>query len=207
MKENLAKALFDTKAVFLSPNKPFTWASGIKSPVYCDNRVLISYPKERKIVASELANLIKERFPQVELIGATATGAIAHGAFVSEILGLPMVYILSKSKDHGRGKMIEGAFKNSQKVVILEDLISTGGSAIASIQTAKNHGLEVLGCVSIFNYGFDEAVKAFDEVGVKFYSLLSFLELIDYAKKQDLLNENETKMLEEWRANPASYYA
>lgn len=189
----VVKILKDCEAIFINTKEFFTYSSGIKSPIYCDNRVLISYPKERKIIAKHLANMIKQNYPDVELIAATATGAIAHGAWVADELNLPMVYILSKSKTHGRGKMIEGSFKNGQKCVVIEDLISSGGSSINAVKAAREHGLDVLGVASIFSYELDGAKKNFDSIDCKYHSLSGF------SAFSHLLNKDEMDILNEWR--------
>lgn len=204
-KKEVAKILFDTKAVFINTKEPFIWASGIKSPIYCDNRVLISYVAQREQVAQFLANLIEDKFKDIELLAATATGAIAHGAFVSSKLKKPMVYILSKNKTHGRGKKIEGFFEAGQKTVVLEDLISTGNSSIAAINSAREQGLEVLGCVSIFSYGFDESFENFKKIDTKYYSLLTLDDLLNYAKNSHIITSDDVEVVKKFIANPHGF--
>lgn len=182
----VVKILKDCEAIFINTKEFFTYSSGIKSPIYCDNRVLISHPKERKIIANYLADMIKQNYPSVELIAATATGAIAHGAWVADALGLPMVYILSKSKTHGRGKMIEGSFKSGQKCVVVEDLISSGGSSINAVKAAREHGLDVLGVASIFNYELNAAKQNFDSINCKYHSLSGFSAFSSLLSKEDM---------------------
>lgn len=197
MNKNVAsevvKILKDCEAIFINTKEFFTYSSGIKSPIYCDNRVLISYPKERKIIANHLANLIKEKVGDVDLIAATATGAIAHGAWVADILNKPLVYILSKNKTHGRGKLIEGNFKEGSSCVVLEDLISSGGSSIAAVNAARSHNLDVKGVFSIFSYGLPQASKNYASINCPAYSLSNFNAFADY------LSEEELKILNDWR--------
>lgn len=197
MNKNVAsevvKILKDCEAIFINTKEFFTYSSGIKSPIYCDNRVLISYPKERKIIANHLANLIKEKVGDVDLIAATATGAIAHGAWVADILNKPLVYILSKNKTHGRGKLIEGNFKEGSSCVVLEDLISSGGSSIAAVNAARSHNLDVKGVFSIFSYGLPQASKNYASINCPAYSLSNFSAFADY------LSEDELKILNDWR--------
>ena len=197
MNKNVAsevvKILKDCEAIFINTKEFFTYSSGIKSPIYCDNRVLISYPKERKIIANHLANLIKEKAGDVDLIAATATGAIAHGAWVADILNKPLVYILSKNKTHGRGKLIEGSFKEGSSCVVLEDLISSGGSSIAAVNAARSHNLDVKGVFSIFSYGLPQASKNYASINCPAYSLSNFSAFADY------LSEDELKILNDWR--------
>ena len=152
IEKNIAKDLLAIEAVFLSPNEPFTWASGLKSPIYCDNRITMSYPKVRKAIAQGLAEKIKQAFPDVEVIAGTATAGIPHAAWVAEILDLPMVYIRSKAKDHGKGNQIEGRIFEGQKMVVIEDLISTGQSVLEATEAAKREGANVLGVTAIFTY-------------------------------------------------------
>ena len=155
----VAKDLLEIEAVFLSPNEPFTWASGIQSPIYCDNRITISYPKVRKQIAEGLAAKIKAEFPDVEVIAGAATGGVPHAAWVADILDLPMVYIRAKAKDHGKGNQIEGRIHKGQKMVIIEDLISTGGSVLGTAAAAKNEGADVLGVAAIFTYELPKGQK------------------------------------------------
>lgn len=189
----VVKILKDCEAIFINTKEFFTYSSGIKSPIYCDNRVLISYPKERKIIANHLADMIKENYKDIEVVAATATGAIAHGAWVADILGLPMVYILSKSKTHGRGKMIEGSFKKGQKCVVVEDLISSGGSSIAAVNAAREHGLDVLGVASIFSYELNQAKQNFANINCPYHSLSGF------SAFESFLSKEELKILNDWR--------
>lgn len=203
--KQIAKELLSIKAVSLSPNEPFTWASGIKSPIYCDNRLTMSYPDVRRLVAEGLANLIKENYPSVEVIAGTATAGIPHAAWVAEELGLPMVYIRGKSKDHGKKNQIEGRIDNGAKMVIIEDLISTGGSVIDAAQAAKREGADVLGVAAIFTYQLPSGVENFKAAGIPFDTLTNYDELIDVAIENDYISQDDRLLLQEWKKDPASW--
>ncbi|RHH71141.1 MULTISPECIES: orotate phosphoribosyltransferase [Vagococcus] len=203
--KQIAKELLSIKAVSLSPNEPFTWASGIKSPIYCDNRLTMSYPDVRRLVAKGLANLIKENYPSVEVIAGTATAGIPHAAWVAEELGLPMVYIRGKSKDHGKKNQIEGRIDNGAKMVIIEDLISTGGSVIDAAQAAKREGANVLGVAAIFTYQLPSGVENFKAAGIPFDTLTNYDELIDVAIENDYISQDDRLLLQEWKKDPASW--
>ncbi|WP_462258835.1 orotate phosphoribosyltransferase [Vagococcus teuberi] len=203
--KQIAKELLSIKAVSLSPNEPFTWASGIKSPIYCDNRLTMSYPDVRRLVAKGLANLIKENYPSVEVIAGTATAGIPHAAWVAEELGLPMVYIRGKSKDHGKKNQIEGRIDNGAKMVIIEDLISTGGSVIDAAQAAKREGADVLGVAAIFTYQLPSGVENFKAAGIPFDTLTNYDELIDVAIENDYISQDDRLLLQEWKKDPASW--
>lgn len=196
--ETIAKALLHTGAVQLSPQEPFTWASGIKSPIYCDNRLTMSDPVVRKEIAHGLAGLVNEHYPEVHLVAGTATAGIPHAAWVSDILELPMVYVRSKPKGHGRGKQTEGRFRKGDRVVVIEDLISKGGSSITAANALRNEGCEVLGVVSIFTYGLNSAAQAFEEAGLTYHSLSDFTALMDAAKNEGAISENEIEELTQW---------
>jgi len=203
--KQIAKELLSIKAVSLSPNEPFTWASGIKSPIYCDNRLTMSYPDVRKLVAKGLANLIKENYPSVEVIAGTATAGIPHAAWVAEELGLPMVYIRGKSKDHGKKNQIEGRIDNGAKMVIIEDLISTGGSVIDAAEAAKREGADVLGVAAIFTYQLPSGVENFKAAGIPFDTLTNYDELIEVAIENDYISQDDRLLLQEWKKDPASW--
>lgn len=203
--KQIAKELLSIKAVSLSPNDPFTWASGIKSPIYCDNRLTMSYPDVRKQVAKGLANLIKENYPEVEVIAGTATAGIPHAAWVADELGLPMVYIRGKSKDHGKKNQIEGRIDNGAKMVIIEDLISTGGSVIDASEAAKREGADVLGVAAIFTYQLPSGVENFKEANLSFDTLTNYDELIEVAIENDYISESDRLLLQEWKKDPASW--
>lgn len=198
----IAEILLDIEAVSLSPKKPFTWASGIKSPIYCDNRLILSYPKERKVVEEALANLIKEEFPQAEAILGTATAGIPHASIVAWIMNLSSGFIRGKAKDHGKAKQIEGNFAQGEKVVIVEDLFSTGGSSIEAAKSARQAGLDVLGVVSIFTYGMDACRDNFEMAGFKNKSLCNFTTLTKVAKDKGILTQTDVENLDKWRQNP-----
>ncbi|MBF7022328.1 orotate phosphoribosyltransferase [Staphylococcus kloosii] len=203
MTKSIAQLLLDIGAVSLSPNDLFTWSSGIKSPIYCDNRVTLGYPKVRTEIRDGLSALIKEKFPTVEIVSGTATAGIPHAAYVSEVLDLPMNYVRSKSKSHGKQNQIEGALSEGKKVVVIEDLISTGGSSITAVDALKEAGAEVLGVVAIFTYGLNKADELFNEAGVPFYALSDYNELIEVAKDNGDISEEDIKTLVEWRDNLA----
>jgi len=201
----LAKKLLKIKAVKLQPANPFTWASGWKSPIYCDNRKTLSYPALRNFIKLELARTIIENFENVSAIAGIATGAIAQGAMVAEELNLPFVYVRSTPKDHGLENLIEGDLKPKSKVVIIEDLISTGGSSIKAIEAVRDAGCDVIGMVAIFTYGFTLAEERFKETKVRLISLCNYDAILDEALKTDYIDESEIKILQEWRKNPAHW--
>ncbi|MBF7018919.1 orotate phosphoribosyltransferase [Staphylococcus sp. 18_1_E_LY] len=203
MTKSIAQSLLDIGAVSLSPNDLFTWSSGIKSPIYCDNRVTLGYPKVRTEIRDGLSALIKEKFANVEIVSGTATAGIPHAAYVSEVLDLPMNYVRSKSKSHGKQNQIEGALSEGKKVVVIEDLISTGGSSITAVDALKEAGAEVLGVVAIFTYGLNKADELFNDAGVPFYTLSDYNELIEVAKDNGDISEQDIKTLVEWRDNLA----
>ncbi len=205
MSQSIAKHLLDIRAVFLQPNDPFTWSSGMKAPIYCDNRLTMSYPDVRREIAEGLAELIKAKFPETELIAGTATAGIPHAAWISDILELPMCYVRSKAKSHGKGNQIEGKASQGQKVVVVEDLISTGGSSIVAVKALKEAGCEVLGVVSIFSYELDKAKTAFDEESVKAFSLTGYSDLIETAFENNLIKEEDLATLRSWRENPEDW--
>ena len=203
MTKSIAQSLLDIGAVSLSPNDLFTWSSGIKSPIYCDNRVTLGYPKVRTEIRDGLSALIKEKFSNVEIVSGTATAGIPHAAYVSEVLDLPMNYVRSKSKSHGKQNQIEGALSEGKKVVVIEDLISTGGSSITAVDALKEAGAEVLGVVAIFTYGLNKADELFNDAGVPFYTLSDYNELIEVAKDNGDISVQDIKTLVEWRDNLA----
>lgn len=203
MKETIARHLLKTEAVFLSPEKPFTWASGIKSPIYCDNRLTLAYPETRSLIEESLAKLIKEHYPEVQAVMGTATAGIAHAALVANILELPMGYVRASSKDHGRTNQIEGKLVPGQKVVIVEDLISTAGSVIEVVKVLQNAGVEVLGIVSIFTYGMKKGIEKLQEAQVTNYSLSDFDSLINVALNDGYIVKNHIDGLQMFRENPS----
>ena len=194
--------LLDIGAVSLSPNAPFTWASGIKSPIYCDNRLILSYPEARKAIEEALADLVKQQFPEAQAVLGTATAGIPHASYISWILDLPSGFIRSKAKDHGKNKRIEGAFKEGEKVVVVEDLFSTGGSSIDAAKACEVEGLDVVGIISIFSYELKAAEENFKASGYKHASLATFPELAEVAVARGDLSEEEKDRLNQWRKDP-----
>ena len=201
----LAKRLLKIKAIKLQPTNPFTWASGWKSPIYCDNRKTLSYPVLRNFIKLELAHTIIENYENVTTIAGVATGAIAQGAMVAEELHLPFVYVRSSPKDHGLENLIEGDLKPGSKVVVIEDLISTGGSSLKAVEAIRNAGCDVIGMVAIFTYGFPISEKQFKEAKVKCTVLCDYDAILDEALKTDYIAESDIKTLQEWRKNPAHW--
>ncbi|HCW34739.1 MULTISPECIES: orotate phosphoribosyltransferase [Mammaliicoccus] len=199
MTQNIAQSLLEIKAVTLSPEDPYTWSSGIKSPIYCDNRVTLAYPEIRENIYQGLIQMIKEHAQDVEIISGTATAGIPHAAFVADQLKLPMSYVRSKSKGHGKGNQIEGALSKGKKVVVIEDLISTGGSSINAVEALIEDGAEVLGVFAIFTYGINKAEEAFKEINVPFYTLSNYDELISVAEKEGYIENKDIKTLKAWK--------
>ncbi|MCE5037850.1 orotate phosphoribosyltransferase [Staphylococcus auricularis] len=203
MAKSIAQALLDIEAVTLSPNDLYTWSSGIKSPIYCDNRVTLGYPEIRRQIRDGLTELIQNHFNDVDIVSGTATAGIPHAAFVAEQLDIPMNYVRSKSKSHGKQNQIEGANSEGKKVVVVEDLISTGGSSINAVDALKESGAEVLGVVAIFTYGLNKANDTFEQAGVPFYTLSNYDELIEVARKNGDIDEKDISTLVEWKNNLA----
>ena len=201
--ELIAKDLLSIKAVFFRPNEPFTWASGIKSPVYCDNRLTLTAPKVRDDVENSLAEVIKENYPEVEVLMGTSTAGIAHAAITAHIMGLPMGYVRSGAKDHGRQNQIEGKLEKGQKVVVVEDLISTGGSVIEVVNVLREAGAEVLGVVSIFTYGMKKGIDRLNEANVKNISLTNFDCIAQIAAQESYIEEKDVARLLAFRNNPS----
>ncbi|UXU82927.1 orotate phosphoribosyltransferase [Mammaliicoccus sciuri] len=199
MTQNIAQSLLEIKAVTLSPDDPYTWSSGIKSPIYCDNRVTLAYPEIRENIYQGLIQLIKEHAQDAEIISGTATAGIPHAAFVADQLKLPMSYVRSKSKGHGKGNQIEGALSKGKKVVVIEDLISTGGSSINAVEALIEDGAEVLGVFAIFTYGINKAEEAFKAIDVPFYTLSNYDELISVAEKEGYIENKDIKTLKAWK--------
>lgn len=198
----IASELLSIGAVFLSPDKPFTWASGIKSPIYCDNRLILTAPKARKIVESAIAATVKEKFPEAQVLMGTSTAGIAHAAIAADILDMPMGYVRGSAKDHGRGNRIEGRLEKGAKVVVIEDLISTGGSCIDVVEALREAGAEVLGVVSIFTYGMKKGLERLAAAGVVNYSLSNFDTLVGVAVEQNYIAPSDEHRLKQFMANP-----
>ena len=201
----VAKSLLDIKAVMLRPENPFTWASGWKSPIYCDNRKVLSYPEIRENICKWMADIIRKNYPEVEVIAGVATGAIAHGYLVAHILGKPFCYVRPKPKDHGTGSQIEGLLEEGAKVVIVEDLISTGMSSLAAKNALVNAGADILGMVAIFSYNFNQARKAFEDSNVELTTLSNYDALIDVAHETGYIRQEDIEVLKEWRYSPATW--
>ena len=206
MKE-IAEALLKIQAVKLSPNEPFTWASGIKSPIYCDNRLTISYPKIRTAIAKGIAELISEKYPKVEVIAGTATAGIPHAAWIAAELDLPLVYVRSKPKDHGRGKQIEGVLHPGAKTVVIDDLLSTGGSVLKAVKAAQNEGADVLGVGAIFSYQLQAIADNFRQADLSYFTLTNYSELLEAAVETNYISTTERAALEKWRHDPENWSA
>ncbi len=198
-----AEKLLQINAVKISPNSPFTWASGWKSPVYCDNRKILSYPHVRDYVKSELANTILDAFPDAEVLAGVATAGIAHGALASDLLRLPYIYVRSKPKGHGLGNQIEGVLNPEQKVVVIEDLVSTGKSSLEAVEAVRAAGAEVIGLCALFTYGFPEAEAAFEKAGVPLVTISNYNALIELAASKNQIEASDIASLEQWRINPS----
>lgn len=200
-----AEKLLSIKAIKLQPANPFTWASGWRSPIYCDNRKLFSYPSIRNFVKLELSRLILENYPNVDAIAGVATGAITPGALVADVLGLPFVYVRSTPKDHGLENLIEGELKPNSKVVIVEDLISTGGSSLKAVGAIRKDGSTVEGMVAIFTYGFALATEEFEKADVKLVTLTNYDAVLNEALRTDYIVEDDLETLQEWRESPSTW--
>ncbi|MEO8819882.1 MAG: orotate phosphoribosyltransferase [Ginsengibacter sp.] len=204
-KKAIAEKLLQINAIKLSIDKPFTWASGWKSPIYCDNRKSLSFPFTRDFIKSEMCNVIFQSFENADMIAGVATAGIPWGAMAADQLKLPYIYVRPKPKEHGLGNQIEGFFEPGKRVVVVEDLVSTGKSSLQVVDVLKNAGLEVEGMVSIFNYGFDEAKNAFEKAGVSLKSLTDYESLIELAVAQKSISENDQQELLNWRKDPANW--
>lgn len=203
MHQMIAKELLRIQAVFLRPDEPFTWASGIQSPIYCDNRLILSYPETRKIVESALAQSIQKHYPSCEVIAGTSTAGIPHAAFVSDILSLPMVYVRGSAKDHGRNNQIEGRIEPSQNVVVIEDLISTAGSVVDVVKALREAGANVLGIASIFTYAMERGRKRLADADIGNVSLTDFHTLIHVAAEEKYISMDAIAKLEAFQKNPS----
>ncbi|MBK9177012.1 MAG: orotate phosphoribosyltransferase [Flavobacteriales bacterium] len=201
----VAEFLLQIKAVKLSPKKPFTWASGWKSPIYCDNRKTLSHPAVRTFIRQQFVHIINSEFGRPDMIAGVATGGIAHGALVAHDLGLPFIYVRSGVKDHGMKNQVEGDLTVGRSVVVVEDLVSTGQSSLNAVQALREEGCDVKGMVSIFTYGFDEAAKAFAKAKVHLHSLTNYSVLVDQALRDEYITEKDLLPLNEWRKDPANW--
>ena len=205
LKKTFASKLLDIKAIKLQPNDPFTWASGWKSPFYCDNRATLSHPALRNFVKLQLVANVMQHFPQAEAVAGVATGAIAQGALVADALNMPFVYVRSKAKDHGMGNLIEGELPAGAKVVVVEDLISTGGSSLKAVDALRQAGYEVVGMVASYTYGFPVAAKAFADAGVELQTLTDYDHVVEQALATGYIAEGDVELLHEWRKDPANW--
>lgn len=203
--KKIAAELLAIKAVFLSPDKPFTWASGIKSPIYCDNRLILTSPSTRNIVETSIAESVKRYYPEAEVLMGTSTAGIAHAAIAAHLLGMPMGYVRGSAKDHGRGNQIEGRLEKGQKVVVIEDLISTAGSCIEVVNALREHGAEVLGVVSIFTYGMKKGLDRLAEAGVENHSLSNFDALVEVAIEEGYVKADDEERLKKFISNPSDW--
>ncbi|MDD3567114.1 MAG: orotate phosphoribosyltransferase [Bacteroidales bacterium] len=205
MDNKVISKLVEINAIKLNPANPFTWASGWLSPIYCDNRKVLSYPEVRKLVCQKFAEIIRQNFNDVEVIAGVATGAIAHGILVAEALGLPFVYVRSAPKKHGLENLIEGDLKPNQKVVVVEDLVSTGLSSLKAVDALREANANVLGMTAIFTYDFDTAKQNFDQYNLPLFTLANYHELIDYALSIDMVEQSQLEVLKSWRKNPSEW--
>ena len=205
IEEIVAKLLLDIEAVRLSPDAPFTWASGWKAPIYCDNRKILSFPEQRKIIYDNLTKLVRENYPDAEVIAGVATGAIAWGALVAEMLNLPFIYVRPKPKDHGTGAQIEGYLPDGASVVVVEDLISTGASSLSAVNCLNRSGANVLGMVAIFSYNFDVSRRSFEYANCELRTLTNYDMLIEQALKSGYIKEEMMETLRQWRYRPEAW--
>ena len=205
LKKAFAQKLLDIKAIKLQPNNPFTWASGWKSPFYCDNRKALSFPALRTWVKQELVHAVLSHFPEADAVAGVATGAIAQGALVADALGMPFVYIRSKAKDHGMQNLIEGELPEGAKVVVIEDLISTGGSSLKAVDALRTAGFQVVGMVASYTYGFPVAVQAFEDAQGELVTLTDYEHVVEVAKETGYIKPDDISLLNEWRKDPANW--
>lgn len=205
LKKEFAKKLLDVKAIKLQPNDPFTWASGWKSPFYCDNRKTLSFPDLRTFVKLQLVHTVLAHFPEADAVAGVATGAIAQGALVADTLNMPFVYVRSKAKDHGMQNLIEGELAPGAKVVVVEDLISTGGSSLKAVAALREAGYEVVGMVASYTYGFPVAAQAFADAGVRLETLTDYDHVVAQALATGYITETDVELLHEWRKDPANW--
>jgi orotate phosphoribosyltransferase len=207
LEQQIAEALLRIGAVSLRPQEPFTWTSGIKSPIYCDNRLTMSHPVIRDLIAEGFAQVIRERFPDAELIAGTATAGIPHAAWVAHKLGLPMIYVRDKAKGHGKQNLIEGQISAGQKTVVIEDLISTGGSSLKAAMAVNEAGGQALAVLAIFSYQFEKAEEAFRAQSIPLYTLSNYSALLEAAVRTDRIRSDDVASLQAWRVQPETFYA
>jgi orotate phosphoribosyltransferase len=203
--KKIAEYLLQIKAIKLQPSNPFTWASGWKSPIYCDNRKTLSFPEVRACIRDSFSEVVSEYYPDAGLIAGVATGAIAHGVLVAEKLGLPFIYVRSEAKEHGLGNQIEGYFERGQKVVVIEDLISTGGSSLGAVKALRDAGCDLLGMAAIFTYEFQKAADGFAAAGCELHTLSNYSSLISAAVESGYINRQDIETLKQWRMDPSSW--
>ncbi len=204
-KEKLAEHLLKIKAIQLNPQSPFTWASGLKSPVYCDNRKLLSYPEIRDFVKEGLVSLVNEYFPHTECIAGVATAGIPHGAIIADALNLPFIYVRSKPKEHGLTNTIEGELRHGQRVLVVEDTISTGGSSLKAVQDLRTSGAEVIGMIAIYKYGFERTKQRFSDEGVILKTLTNYNFLIQAAEQNHYITPDDSDTLKSWNSDPIEW--
>jgi orotate phosphoribosyltransferase len=205
VEQKIAEFLLQIKAIKLQPTNPFTWASGWKSPIYCDNRITLSHPSIRTYIRQQLSTLIQEEFGSVSVIAGVATAGIPQGVLVAQDLGLPFIYVRAKAKEHGTGNLIEGEFTPGQRVIVVEDLISTGKSSLQAVHALREAGCEVMGLVGIFNYGFDAAEENFKNAKCRFLTLSNYTALIEYAAEHNFVSTEDLNILRKWRENPEAW--
>lgn len=205
IEQKVAEFLLQIKAIKLQPNNPFTWASGWKSPIYCDNRITLSHPGIRTYIRQKLSALIQEEFGSASVVAGVATAGIPQGVLVAQELGLPFIYVRAKAKEHGRGNLIEGEFSPGQRVVVVEDLISTGKSSLQAVQALREAGCEIAGLVGIFNYGFDAAEENFKNAKCRFLTLSNYNALIEFAAEHHFVSPDDIKILRKWREDPEGW--
>jgi orotate phosphoribosyltransferase len=203
--KKIAGYLLQIKAIKLQPAKPFTWASGWKSPIYCDNRKTLSFPEVRSFIATCFADMVRKLYPEAQMIAGVATGAIAHGVLVADILGMPFIYVRSGAKEHGLGNQIEGYFEPGSRVVVIEDLISTGGSSLGAVKALREGGCNVEGMLAIFTYGFQKSITAFEEESCRLDTLSNYNSLIEMAVETGYVSREELQTLMQWRTNPSNW--
>ena len=203
--KDIAESLLKVKAIKLSAEDHFTWASGWNSPIYCDNRKTLSFPSVRRQICSSFVEVIKQKFPKVEVIAGVATGAIAHGVLVAEQMNKPFIYVRAEAKSHGLTNKIEGNYKKGDKVVVIEDLISTGGSSLAAVEALRAEGVEVLGMMAIFTYSFPQAAANFEKANCIVHTLSNYSTLLDVAKEQSYIKADDIDTLSQWRENPSEW--
>lgn len=203
--EEIIRVLLKVKALRLETQDYFTWASGWKSPIYCDNRKLLSFPEERLYVKDSFCELIRNKFPDVEIIAGVATAGIAHAAIIADDMNLPLCYVRSKAKGHGLENLIEGTISSGMKTVVVEDLISSGGSTLKAVAALRDVGADILGAVAIFSYGFPQAIENFKEADCIYYTLSDYEHLLPYAIEQNIISESEFELLKSWRLNPSEF--